>query len=395
MEKLYLYIGLLRELELLTIKQIKHLYVHFPFCNSKCYYCGFYSITNFSDDLLNKYITALENELLSYSKKYDLTRLETVYIGGGNPSIKPQYLIQIDQIIAIFCGFNYIKEYTIECNPNNISLEFISYLSKTSCNRLSLGIQSFTDKAVVFCNRNQTKDIVLKSLSLVNSLNLKLSIDIINYLPYSETEIELKELEDVLSKFNNIKHISIYDLSIDKGSFFYEHKNIKLDDETSFYYEEGLSKLLKSFNFNRYEISNYAQKGYESIHNKAYWQYKDYLGIGPGAHSTIGEIRIENNQDIHKYVLSAEYFNMYTLSYKEQIEEYILMGFRLISNGFSIDKFNKKFKNNFYKIFKNTIYKYNDLKYVYINKNIIYLNDMGINYLNQILIDLFMELDQI
>lgn len=259
---------------------------------------------------------------------------------------------------------------------------------------MSVGIQSFNKKVTFYCNRKkQNLKIINNSLGLLNKNNFNISIDIINGLPFTDYNIELYNLNLFLNKYKNIKHISFYDLSIEKGSKFYNLNNINyLNEKERIEYENMFNKLIKDHGFKRYEISNYAKDNIYSLHNLTYWKYKNYLGLGPGAHSKINRLKIENIPDINKYFKLKYYKKVYNLTKKELFEEYFLMGFRLIE-GINIEDFYLRFNIDLNSLLNKTIEKYMKLKMININKNNIKINKRGFNILNQILIDFFNELD--
>lgn len=223
--------------------------------------------------------------------------------------------------------------------------------------------------------------------------DFNISIDLINGLPNTDMDMELFYLNQVLKKYKNIKHISFYDLIIEKECKFYNFKNIQyLSENERIKYENKFEKVIKDYKIKRYEVSNYAKKNKYSMHNLNYWKYKNYLGLGPAAHSKINNLKIENKPDIYKYIKFMNYKLIYNLSKKELIEEYILMGFRLIQ-GINIKDFNLRFNIDINFLLNNTIEKYIKLKMINANKNNIIINKRGLNILNQILVDLFNELD--
>jgi oxygen-independent coproporphyrinogen III oxidase len=370
---------------------VRHLYVHYPFCFSKCNYCAFYS-TPYSKDLSEKYLYSLEKELNNSLKKYDLSQLETIYIGGGNPSLNND-LIFINKIISSV-NTGSIKEYTVECNPLTCNRDFIEIINQISCNRVSLGIQSFTQEALDFAGRiNQNIDNVNFALKLLNECDISISIDLINGLPFSNIKNEIMMLDNIISKYKNINHISFYDLSLDEGSKFYKN-NITVNVDFLEDYENEFKENMNKNSFFRYEVSNYSRNGHESKHNLGYWHYNNYLGLGPSAHSTIGNIRLENNPDIDKYINENDYVNIIKLTEKEQIEEYLLMGLRLFT-GIKISDFYERFQLNIIDVCEKSIKKYQENNLMEFERGFIKVNNNGMVILNKILVDMFLEIDNI
>ncbi|HPO51029.1 MAG TPA: radical SAM protein [Spirochaetota bacterium] len=230
------------------MQQIESLYVHYPFCSSKCHYCGFYS-TIYDESKESLYLKSLKNELTYYINNYDFRYLKTVYVGGGNPGLNPYFIIRLQEILTSLIELKNIKEYTVECNPLNISSVFLDNCKTSGINRISVGIQSFCDKALIFANRiNQNKKVIDTAFTALKGYDFRVSIDLINYLPYSEETEELSAIEDFLIKYPFVNHLSLYDLSIDEGSFFYRElqknsSSIFLDDSRNFSIEKEKNRL--------------------------------------------------------------------------------------------------------------------------------------------------------
>jgi len=372
---------------------IESLYVHYPFCLSKCHYCGFYS-TIYDKKIEYLYLNSLENELKYYFNEYDFSQLKTIYIGGGNPGLNSDFIVEINRILYSIIDLNCILEYTIECNPLNISENFLDNCKKNNINRISIGIQTFSDTSLNFANRtNQSREVLDNAFNLLKEYNFNVSIDLINGLPYSNINKDLCFIKKFLSSYDFINHLSFYDLSIDEGSIFYKNKICGLSEKEKNIYEKELKKLLTLYGLKKYEVSNYSKKGFESIHNKTYWKYENYLGVGPSAHSTIDNLRIENHKDLDRYI-SGDYGNSFCLSKKEQIEEFLLMGLRL-KEGIEIKKINNRFEIDFLNIFQDVVDKYIINKCLMVNKKFIKITNRGEKILNKILLDFFVELDGI
>lgn len=379
------------------MKKVNSIYIHFPFCLSKCFYCSFYSEI-YEKELVDKYLESLKKEFDYFNKNFDLSRIETVYIGGGTPGIDVIALEKINEILTSNISLNSIKEYTIECNPLNIKNELNDFILKNIPKpRISLGIQSFDNNVLKKCNRKQTLKIVLKALKRLNRLKFKnISIDLILGLPETKIGYESKLLDKILKKNNNINHVSMYHLTIEKGSVFFKNKNeLKLMNENELLkFEKILQNVLKLNKFRRYEVSNYCKKNCSCLHNLNYWKYKNYIGLGPSACSTVDEIRIENLPNIKLYIKNnfEEYKKTTILNKKEQIEEFILMGLRLIQ-GIKLDDFKEKFNISIEQLFTNTIEKYKSKKMISFKNNRLKVNQKGMKILNKILVDFFYELE--
>lgn len=339
---------------------------------------------------------ALKNELKQYLDIYSFKELKTVYIGGGTPGLKVSCLNKLLASLTSSITLSGVIEFTIECNPLNINEDLISLCHDFGCNRISMGVQSFSDKIVKGINRGeQGRKLLYEALDRLHKSNFNVSIDLINGLPGLEVKDEISALNDFLAKYSSINHLSFYDLSIDEGSKYYlERDKYSFPDETTLAkYELELSDTLLKYCFNRYEISNYSKKGFESKHNLAYWKYKNYIGLGPGAHSTVGSLRVENAADIGLYITGRSYRQEHFLSVKEQIEEYLIMGLRLME-GISLADFKTRFGMELCEIVPGTIASYlkrGDVDYN--SEGNFRLTEKGIDILNSILVDMFIELD--
>ena len=345
-----------------------------------------------SNSLQNEYFTALKKELTFYTNKY-LIKPKTIYIGGGNPGCVPILLNQILLLLNDTFDLQEISEFTVECNPANVNEEFVSCLKNNSVSRVSLGIQTFDERALLKINRvRQSNKSVENALDLLCELN-NVSIDLINGLPDVNLDNELEFLDKYLKSYSNLNHISFYDLTIDENSYFYLHKNDFSfpEDDEKFIFEQRISKLLADNNFIRYEISNWMRNFQMSRHNLAYWNYENYLGIGTSAHSKIEKLKIENKPNITNYINGTDIADSYYLTDKESIEELLLMGLRTIY-GIAKETLRKMCGNaeNFNKL----ISFLSDKNFLDTNINDrIALNDKGRLILDTVLIKLFEILD--
>ena len=332
---------------------IKHAYIHIPFCLRKCNYCSFVSGKNICDK--EPYLKALHNDIKT---RYNKEELSTLYIGGGTPSLLDA--IDIAKIIDLFVLKN-DAEITIEVNPETITKEKINGFKKAGINRISLGVQSFDNNILEIIGRKHSeKDIFLAIENVKNSGIDNISIDLIYGLPTQTLDIFNKDIEKALSL--DIKHLSSYGLKIEEGSFFYKNPPDSIpDDEMQAEMFLHLCSKLKANNFEHYEISNFAIKGYESKHNTSYWRNKNYYGFGLNASGYENNIRYRNVSDFNEYInnplLKEE---EYQLSEQEIIEEEIFLALRL-RNGLNIVDFNQKYKIDFEQKYKKIIEKYSSI----------------------------------
>lgn len=302
------------------MKEKAGLYIHIPFCKSKCAYCDFFSCTK-KENLIEPYINALCNEISFTIKNHESYEVDTVFMGGGTPSIIPFPLIKklCNLITSLFSP----KEFTIEANPDNISEEFLKTLNDSKVTRLSIGIQSLNEKSLKECNRRADLQTNINALELIKKFWRKnFSVDMISALPF-ETE---KTLKASLEKIIEYKpdHISLYSLMLEEETPLYESYKNYNSDEADKLWLFGRDILLSN-GYAQYEVSNFCTTAHECRHNLKYWQQENYFGCGSGATGTIYTKtkddfyaeRRTNTKDVEKYIqfwgdLSGERENLCT-----------------------------------------------------------------------------------
>ena len=341
------------------------LYLHFPFCISKCPYCDFNSYQLKEDNQISSYISALYQEITTYSKKLIKSNIKTVYLGGGTPTILSG--VQIYNILE-FCKdkFNIDKnaEITIEANPGTLDGEKLKLLIESGINRLSLGAQSFNNLFLKKLGRiHNTQDIIDSYFFARETGFSNINIDIMFALPDQTTE----DLQVTLKKAVSLKpdHLSLYNLTIKPGTEYYKkHKKGKLklptEDEEFDMYNRAINFLEES-DFEHYEIANFARPYKRSMHNLIYWQNKPYLGIGAGAYSFIKGYRYMNYENPARYIkeiMSGKLpvDNGEKLSLRKRMIETIILGLRT-KDGVGNKKFKTRFGVNLNDIFPEQIKK--------------------------------------
>jgi oxygen-independent coproporphyrinogen-3 oxidase len=292
------------------------LYIHLPFCSSKCPYCDFYSI-KYTKKGVDHYWAALFMELEELSKKVNKNLVQTIYIGGGTPSLIDPVLIA-ELLKKVKSKFKVVPsaEITIEVNPVSINEEKIIKLKRAGINRLSVGIQSFNDNYLSFLGRKNNSVNNKKILTLINNYFDNYSADLIFALPNQSLKEFEKDLEEMLKL--SPSHISLYNLEIHENTPFYQKYNngkLKLpsEDLDAKMYELALKKLTVA-GYHHYEISNFSQPGYRARHNYIYWLYQPYLALGPGASGFDGNCRYQNIRDLDQYL---KYYNSEGLAFSE------------------------------------------------------------------------------
>ncbi len=387
------------------------LYIHIPFCKTKCDYCDFFSIPNggaVSDD----YLQALLNESIHYSKKLDIQMWGTIYIGGGTPSLLSPRQIEflLKGLKSAFDTWIDPAEITMEMNPQSLTLEKLDAAYSGGVNRLSLGVQSLVDKSLESVHRMCTKDIAEKQLELVKKhWSGRLNLDCIAGLPGQSEKEFCESLKKIVSYGPD--HISLYTLTIEDGTPLEK----KISKGMAYDYDEADSQwligrdILESCGFHQYEVSNFSRPGCRSLHNMAYWNQDCYVGIGSGATSSVyrygagqNGIRWTNTRDIKHYIdywlgnASEESVprDVEILDQSTQEFEFLMMGLRTM-DGLSADEYRKRFTDLAWKgnlgdrlgtengPWKRLIEK--NMVQIFDSDNRYALNSEGILFLNQIL----------
>jgi len=282
------------------------IYIHIPFCKKRCAYCDFFSTVRLAEK--ERYIDALCREIEYRCGYLQNQPIETLYFGGGTPSLlSAQDFEKIFYALIISFGQRYsrVKEITVEANPDDISPEYIKVLRDLPINRISLGVQSFCDRELRMLNRRHNANSALNAVRLLQNAGYKnISIDLMYGLPGQTADSWKKTLEQAIT--TGVQHISAYHLTYEKGTRMEkrlrEGKIVPVDEDTSLSFFEMLIDSLTAADFEHYEISNFAKKGFRSMHNSSYWSGKHYLGLGASAHSFNGNSRQWNSASIAKYM---------------------------------------------------------------------------------------------
>jgi putative oxygen-independent coproporphyrinogen III oxidase len=313
------------------------IYIHIPFCKSKCIYCDFYSETDRLPD--SRFIKTLEAELKQKSGYLPSRRISAVYFGGGTPSLlAPKSVEHLIQTISEQYILDPHAEITLEANPDDLNKDYLKALSETSVNRLSIGIQSFDDKILKFLKRrhsgSQAKAAVLnaKAAGFFN-----ISGDLIYSVPGMSGEIWRETLKQFFEL--DIPHLSAYDLIYEEDTLLSRLKNQSKIKEVSDNKSEEYFTLLRGesekHGFEHYELSNFAKIGFHSRHNSSYWKSIPYLGLGPGAHSFNGKSRQWNISNLNKWEKAvadkSPYYETENLSIKDRFNEFLITRLRTAS----------------------------------------------------------------
>ena len=369
------------------------IYIHIPFCKSKCYYCDFVSFSC-KDNLIEKYIECLKKEIKS-SIIIDNTEnytVNTIYIGGGTPSyVDSKYIVDVLNEIKQTYKVEDTPEITIEVNPGTITNEKLKDMYEAGINRLSIGLQSDNDDILRTIGRIHNYNEFLNTYNLARKIGFKnINIDLMLALPGQS----LEQLEDTVNNVIKLKpeHISIYSLILEEGTKLEKLVNdgkLKLPEdelERQMYYL--VREILKQNEYYQYEISNYSKVGYESKHNLACWNQEEYIGFGTAAHSYVNKERFSNIDNLEQYISNIENdeimknYIIHEIQNREaQMNEYMILGLRKIE-GISILKFKEKFNENPIYLYRNKLSNLVNKELVEIDGDNIKLTLKGIDFAN-------------
>ena len=363
------------------------LYIHIPFCRSKCLYCDFCSFASRDEDERERYVSALINEIDARATREYI--VDTVYFGGGTPSI-----LSVDQIEMILSALkkNFIiskdVEITLECNPITHledGGEYFSSLRKLGVNRLSLGIQSAVDSELKLIGRRHSFNDAKKTFLDARGAGFdNISVDLMFGIP-SQTVDSLKVSVDELLSLG-AEHISIYSLQLEEGTplcRMQERYDIADDDEVADM-SAYINEAMRCARYEHYEISNFARRGRESRHNSKYWRLDEYLGLGLSAHSDFSGVRSENTRDMAEYLAGNFYLSGESVGLAEREVEFIMLGLRM-SEGISKSKFFELFNIDFDEKYGKKVKELENLSYIINTDDRLALNERGFAVSNTIL----------
>jgi oxygen-independent coproporphyrinogen-3 oxidase len=280
------------------------LYIHIPFCLSKCIYCGFYSVANTRQKEV--FLAALKREIVQRSAYLAGHPVRTIYFGGGTPSLlSGEEIADILQTSHNTFQITPDAEITLEANPEQLTPEYCRTLRDLGINRLSIGVQSFQDPVLRFMGRRHTANQALEAIHNAAAAGIgNISIDLIFGVSERSDGHWAEDVETALSL--PIRHLSCYALTPEENSILYKqiqrHTHAPVDDDQATHQYEQLCRRLQHSELHHYEVSNFAQEGFESRHNSAYWDHTPYLGLGPSAHSFDGKSRQWNPANLSQYL---------------------------------------------------------------------------------------------
>lgn len=328
------------------------LYIHIPFCNSKCPYCSFFSIVAENELIKRNYLAALKKEIEIYRQKYPETVIQSIYLGGGTPTtLSGRLIAEIIEICYKYFKIDKDIEITIESNPATFDFKKAGIIFQAGVNRLSIGAQSFSNKLLKNIGRIHDKKEILDSYHIARTIGFKnINIDLMFGLPGQTIRQFNKTLEEIVQL--HPEHISLYGLSIETGTPFeklLEKGIIKIpsDDIAYAMYQKAID-FFNNYGYEQYEISNFALPGKYCFHNQIYWKNQPYLGLGASSTSYIKNIRFKNFSDLNQYIYLLEnnilpIKSKEILPLKEEMAETVILHLRMME-GLAKSDFIMRFK---------------------------------------------------
>ena len=373
------------------------LYLHIPFCKSKCAYCDFYSFVPGDDSVFERYINALIKHMESYRKGCETYAPDTVFIGGGTPTAVPTPLL-LELMHGVKRNFSLAKrpEITMEANPATVTYQDLRKLKRAGVNRLSIGLQSADNDELRALSRiHQRRDFEEAFRAARDAKIMNINVDLMFGIPGQTMNSMLRTLNYVTKLAP--EHISFYGLKIEEGTPFWRMRDVlELPDEDTEYemYMTAI-QFLASRGYAQYEISNFAKPGYQCMHNIKYWNCDEYLGLGPAAHSFFNGSRFSFGRDIERYMNAMEHPEANIritdtneeIMTRERLGEYVMLRFRL-ADGISTREFFRLFGKDFEAMYGAKLAKYIGHGYVGVKEDRYFLTPKGMFISNYILSDI-------
>lgn len=369
------------------------LYIHVPFCSSKCNYCDFNSYAG-RLDVAESYFDALKKEIELYYNTMRYNLIDTIFIGGGTPScINQNYISKVLNLCKIKFNISEACEISIESNPGTLDIEKLTTYRRNGINRISIGLQAYQGKLLKYLGRRHSKEDFIASVELAKKAGfININADVIFGIPgqtigdWAET---LKALVDL-----GITHISAYSLKIEEGTRFgdmLENGELtQVEDELDRNMYHYAIDYLKENGFMQYELSNFAKEGYQCKHNLIYWKCFDYLGLGAGAHSLLEGERFSNKYTIEKYINALEkglkpVEERYQMEFSDKVAEYMFLGLRL-NQGVNSTEFRKMFGQDMFSMYEESFKELQQKNLIEICGERVSLTRLGLDLANQVFI---------
>lgn len=370
----------------------KAVYIHIPFCATKCHYCDFTAYV-VDGQPVDDYIDALAKEIEMTVKEVSPDRLESIFIGGGTPTVLTP--VQMEKLLGViqkyFPNWSSTLEYTMEANPGTTSPELLSVMRKGGVNRLSFGAQTFEPHLLRDIGRSHGVNEIAKSVEDARNAGFtNISLDLMFGLPNQTVEQMKDTLEHAVALSPD--HFSCYSLKVEEGTLFYhleERGQLPLpSEETEFSMYQLIRDYLLQQGYRQYEVSNFFKLGRESKHNSTYWKNESYYGFGAGAHGYVKGIRHANVKGISEYVgrivrEERPILQQEKIPVQEQMENYFILGLRLLE-GVSLRQFHEQYGVPADKVFKDEIETLVQKQLLTIERDTLRLTEQGLLFGNDV-----------
>lgn len=371
------------------------LYIHIPFCRQKCYYCDFLSYQN-QEKRIPDYLHALKTELVLYQKKYGKLYFDTIYIGGGTPSmLLGEEVTGLLSVINDHFLVDAHSEITIEVNPGDLSQQLLAMYMESGINRISLGVQTTDEELLKKLNRDHTNRDILRSVQLMGEAGLEnYSFDLIFGLPNQSIEGFQRDLKQILSL--QPAHLSLYSLIVEPNTYFHRLESEgqllqPAEEEERAMYHWAIEHL-RGAGYSQYEISNFARPGYASRHNLKYWRNQEYIGVGLGSSSHFDGARYSNTRKFSQYadrlmegelpILEREIVTAASMEV-----DYLIMNLRLIQ-GIRLSEYQERFGVDFMERYGRKLAPFLKSGHLLLEGNCIRMSTEGFDISNTILVEL-------
>jgi len=370
----------------------RSVYLHIPFCSTKCYYCDF-TAYRLDRQPVEEYLVALAAEMKYWTQLVPPETIETIYLGGGTPTVlTPKQMEQL--LVAIRRTFPKLSpkiEWTVEANPESTSKELLSVLKAGGVNRISFGAQTFHPQLLQVIGREHGVADIVQSVEWAREVGIEnISLDLMYGLPQQTVDDVADTLEKTIAL--KPKHISAYSLKIEKGTRFYQMERkqqlaLPSHEEEYEMYQLIRERLLQA-GYQQYEISNFALPGYESRHNSTYWLNEEYYGFGVGAHGYVNDIRYANITGIQAYLNRVNngerpIAEEHCVSLEESMENFMILGLRLLK-GVQKHQFAKRYGKTIDKVFGSVIKSLVKQKLIEEKQGTLALTEKGLMFGNEV-----------
>ena len=357
------------------------LYIHIPFCEHICSYCDFTKLF-YNEQFANDYI----KELIKEFDSYDFDRYQTIYIGGGTPTSLNDVLFE-KLLSHVSKKLSPDGEFTVEANVENLTKSKLEIMARYKVSRLSIGVQSTSNKRLKDIGRCHTYEDAVKVVNEAKKYNFdSINVDLMFGFKDETKEDLIEDLKNILAL--GVDHISIYSLIISPGTKFYNEKYPENSQDESREQYDLILKTLRKHGYKRYEISNFARNEKYSRHNVTYWKDDEYVGIGLGASGYLNGVRYENTKNLKTYLSGKHVSNKENVSKDKDMQYFLLTNLRM-EDGFQKEEFIKRFGIEFEKAFENKYEQFAKNGNLLMDGNRIRLSDEGLMIMDYILVKLF------